>query len=346
MKKLVSHFVFNILPRVNREIRYWEHQAKQTLAFPLQEQALLSLRKKRFHAQGGCVYALRCPQWEPVLVPLIVAVQTISDYLDNLCDRMCITDPKAFRTLHQAFMDALTLGAPLKDYYQDYPHREDRGYLTGLVTYAQARLNQLPAYGQVQPLIHELGQRYSDLQVYKHIHPNVRASVLRTWADTHPAAHPQLQWWEFSAATGSTLAIFALLRAATQPRLSQDQGGQIFNAYFPWICALHILLDYLIDLQEDEVGQDLNFVAYYPDCTTTQERLNWFIRESLLKAQSLDEADFHATVVKALPALYLSDCKVQAQNLTVMASHLLNEAGTDSRKLFRLSRVLRFLKQI
>lgn len=52
------------------------------------------------------------------LVPLIVAFQTISDYLDNLCDRSDSLHCDDFRQLHLAMADALSPGMPKADYYR------------------------------------------------------------------------------------------------------------------------------------------------------------------------------------------------------------------------------------
>ena len=40
-------------------------------------------------------------------IQFIVAYQTISDYLDNLCDRSTSLDPADFAALHEAMTDAL-----------------------------------------------------------------------------------------------------------------------------------------------------------------------------------------------------------------------------------------------
>ncbi|MBJ8193199.1 DUF2600 family protein, partial [Bacillus cereus] len=68
------------------------------------------------------------------LIPLIVAYQTISDYLDNLCDRSTSMDPDDFRLLHQAMLDAVNPTARPVNYYELRREQEDGGYLTGLVT--------------------------------------------------------------------------------------------------------------------------------------------------------------------------------------------------------------------
>jgi len=43
-------------------------------------------------------------------IRFIVAYQTISDYLDNLCDRSTSSDPADFRALHESMLHALTPG--------------------------------------------------------------------------------------------------------------------------------------------------------------------------------------------------------------------------------------------
>ena len=47
-------------------------------------------------------------------IRFIVAYQTISDYLDNLCDRSTSLDPKDFSALHEAMKDALTIESRLR----------------------------------------------------------------------------------------------------------------------------------------------------------------------------------------------------------------------------------------
>ena len=42
-------------------------------------------------------------------IKFIVAYQTISDYLDNLCDRSSSLDPQDFAALHESMGDALSV---------------------------------------------------------------------------------------------------------------------------------------------------------------------------------------------------------------------------------------------
>ena len=135
----------------------------------------------------------------------IVAVQTVSDYLDNLCDRaQGITAwagdsslraaREGFRTcmqLHEAFRCALDPGRPTGPYYQSYPvssvgvqapsgHGDslDGEYLRSLVDTSRSVLSTLPSYRVVLPAVRTLAQLYSELQSIKHLSPEIRDGLM------------------------------------------------------------------------------------------------------------------------------------------------------------------------
>src|SRR5690606_21120523 len=130
------------------------------------------------------------------------------------------------------------------------------------------------------------------------------------WFASHEGDYPELKWWEFAAASGSTLAVFALVSGAAQLRPSLDAPEQLVECYFPWICGLHILLDYLIDQEEDRREGDLNFVSFYADEREIEARMGWILQRALESIQILRDRHLHLTVVEGLLGLYLSDPKV------------------------------------
>lgn len=89
----------------------------------LKAQATASIRDKTFHCEGGGILALLSGSQKQKCVEFIIAYQTISDYLDNLCDRSTSLDPQDFRMLHASMQDALTVGAELQNYYQSGKNR-------------------------------------------------------------------------------------------------------------------------------------------------------------------------------------------------------------------------------
>jgi tetraprenyl-beta-curcumene synthase len=302
-----------VLPDVERELRQLRKLAERIPDPELRAQALGSMEDKKFHCQGGGVYAAANLEWRHVLIPLIVALQTISDYLDNLCDRSTSQDPADFRLLHSAMLDAVDPSAQPGDYYALREEREDGGYLNHLVGICQRQVAMLPSYGSVKPHVEELVRLYSDLQVHKHISQGQREAALLSWWETHRSDYPELRWNEFAAAAGSTLGMFMLFLAGSEAGLSEADAAAVKRIYFPHVCCLHILLDYLIDQAEDEEGGDLNFCHYYDDEDLLVERFGFIASRAREDVEQLPASRFHRLIIEGLLALYLSDPKVRHQ---------------------------------
>lgn len=322
-----------MLPLVSREIAGWQERARAIPNPELRAQALSSLGHKRFHCDGGSVYAAASPGQAETLVQAIVALQTISDYLDNLCDRSVSQDGADFAALHRALSAAVRPGgaaACTATYYALHPNQDDGGYLAALVTACRAALAKLPGYAGVEDAVAALVELYADLQVHKHIHPPAeRQPRLVTWLAPWQERYADLHWWELAAATGSTLGMFALFLAAAEPRRYPGDPAPIVAAYFPWIGALHIQLDYLIDLAEDRDGGDFNFVSYYRPGEAAA-RLGVLATAARQRARQLPQAWIHDLVVSGLLGLYLADAKVAAQGLQPVRRRLLARGGVES----------------
>jgi len=326
-----------ILPGVRGELQKWRKLAERIPDPELRRQAIASMTSKEFHCLGGAVYASGHIAQRQSLLRLITAFQTISDYLDNLCDRSTSLSGEDFRALHQAMLDAVNPHGELHDYYTCRAESEDGGYLRALVEVCREMTGKLPSYAVVQPLISDLVSLYCDLQVYKHIHPGQREQALLAWWEVHRHRCPDLRWHEFAAACGSTLGVFMLFQAAGNPGLTEDEAKAINEAYFPYICALHILLDYLIDQEEDERGGDLNFCAYYSDPGSTVDRLQHIAGQAKLAGSRLPGARFHLMVIEGLLALYLSDPKVSGQEAVTRITRQLMHNSPWTRLFFWLN---------
>ena len=353
---MLTRYIFGILRHVERELKGWGEMLVNASVSPLQIQALNSIRSKRFHCQGGAVYALLNRNARNNLLPLIVSFQTISDYLDNLCDRVswkelgmlnekekdCFME-KGFRRLHLSMRESLMPGESLEDdYYGYYPFKEDGGYLQALVTKNRQAVASLPSYLEVKDNVLFLTNLYTDLQSFKHLSLSFRQQYLEDWFLLYKKDYPFLLWNEFAAAAGSTLGTFALLALSSRNKITRREVDEVINCYFPWICGLHILLDYFIDQAEDRKEGDLNFIFYYENEEQCYERLIFFVRNALEKTGNLVDSGFHRTVVKGLLALYLSDPKIKDQKLDDFAFGLLHATGEkDTFIMYRICRLLR-----
>ncbi|WP_284141494.1 tetraprenyl-beta-curcumene synthase family protein [Virgibacillus sp. LDC-1] len=322
-----------LFPVVNHELAIWRKRAQQIPNKELRLQALASLNTKRFHCQGGAVYALLAGENWRQAIQFIVAYQTISDYLDNLCDRSTSLDPRDFRLLHEASKDALMPENSVRNYYAYRKDQDDGGYLASLVQTCQQVLENKAHYLFCRDELIQLQALYADLQVYKHVNIEERIPLLVMWYKKQQnKINDSLSWYEFAAATGSTLGIFCLVAYSLGMQLTPTLANQIYRSYFPFVQGLHILLDYYIDQHEDEEEADLNFCSFYDDIDHLHERLVYFVGQAKKHIQQLPDNTFHSMIIDGLVGLYLSDPKVEAiEGSPKMRKLLIKKAGRRAR---------------
>ncbi len=332
---LLSQTHFKVLPSVRQDLNHWRSQAEQIPNPELRKQAIASLETKQFHCEGGSIYGLLANKERREAIRFIVAYQTISDYLDNLCDRSHSLDPEDFRALHASIFHALTPDAELQNYYRFRADQDDGGYLKSLVRTCQTVLSSIPNYAKIAPTLHELASYYCDLQVHKHVKVEERIPRLKAWFAQHQAQFPELSWYEFSACAGSTLGIFCLVAYSFNQEFSETLTTQVRNSYFPWVQGLHILLDYLIDQEEDQINGDLNFCSYYNSQDELTERLQQFIKNAAKSVAHLPHTRFHQLITQALLGVYLSDKKVRKQQAVQKIAKQLILGGSPASFFFQ-----------
>ena len=297
------------LPAAADRLDGWRRRAQAIEDPERRRQALASIGHKAFHSLGAAVFAAWAPSGlRPVLVDFAVALQTLSDYLDNLCDRSWPSRPSAMARLHAAMVAAVGTAGPGGERVAGLASqaRQDP-YVRQLVVACQDCLRELRDYPSVESLNRRLARLYGQMQARKHAPAGGRRRLLVRWFLRHAARVPQLSWWEYAAACGSTLPIFALTAAsAAAPGVAPRA---ILGAYAPWVGALHILLDYLIDLEEDRRARELNFAACYGRPERARARIRWLYDRCRALVPSLPDGSFHRLVVAGLPALYLTDPK-------------------------------------
>ncbi|WP_100331902.1 tetraprenyl-beta-curcumene synthase family protein [Bacillus xiapuensis] len=328
----LMHSIYKeVFPIVHEQLDYWRAQAGKIPNDELRQQALASIQYKTFHCEGGAVLALLSGEKLREAVRFIVAYQTISDYLDNLCDRSTSLDPKDFAALHEAMEDCLTADAPLRSYYRCREDQEDGGYLAALVKECQSVIASIREYHITYPYLQELCRYYCDLQIHKHVQIEEREERLKNWFSQHQSALPDMEWYEFSACAGSTLGIFCLISYSLADEMDRQQAKVVHDGYFPYIQGLHILLDYLIDQAEDRVGGDLNFCFYYQNEEMLLERMIYFIEEADKHTKGLPHARFHQLINRGLLGVYLSDDKVfQQKEIRAISKKMIRKSGTAS----------------
>jgi tetraprenyl-beta-curcumene synthase len=324
----MGRFLSRIVPAASRELAAIRTRAEAIPDAALRREALASIDGKAYHVQGGSILAtfLR-GEMAKQYVAIVAPLETIYDYLDNLCDRLPGVPERAYPTLHESLLDALDDRRIATDYYREGPFRDDGGYLRALVEDVRRGLATLPNYPTVRERLLEVGRYYADLQTFKHQIEERRESVCDAWYERHRQQFPGLYWWEFAAACGSSMPVFALIYLAAQPVLDEAEIDRTLSAYFPNVSAVHILLDYFIDQQEDRDHAELNFVACYATSAEAVERVRRLVATTALRVRSLADGARHDFVLRAMCLFYLTHPKVFEQQLDAESSALLAALG-------------------
>lgn len=336
----------HVLPEVHRELAYWRNRANEIPNPELRRQALSSIEHKTFHCEGGAILSLTANDHFKQGIRFIVAYQTISDYLDNLCDRSTSLDPADFAALHESMADCFNLTGQPTNYYREREDQDDGGYLQELVAVCREVLAGLDHYVHIKEQLEELCGYYCDLQIHKHVQVEERLPRLQSWFDGHRNHIPEMEWYEFSACAGSTLGIFSLVSYGLRDDFKPEYAASIRNGYFPYIQGLHILLDYFIDQEEDRAGGDLNFCSYYENEEALFGRLKHFVKNADYHTAKLPHRKFHLLINRGLLGVYLSDEKVRGQKrISRLAKEMIRAAGPVSYFFYINGRAYRSLQK-
>jgi tetraprenyl-beta-curcumene synthase len=324
----MARFLLGVVPRASRVLATIEVAAGAIPDHALRREALASIALKAYHVAGGCILAtfLRGPAAQRY-IDIVAPLETIYDYLDNLCDRLPGVGPAAFATLHEALLDALDDRRIIRDYYREGPSRDDGGYLRGLVERVRGGITTLPNYLAVRDRLVEIARYYAELQTFKHTQPGTREAICTAWYERNRERFPGLYWWEFAAACGSSLPVFALIYLASQTTLAVAAVDQMVAAYFPNVSAVHILLDYFIDQAEDREHRELNFVACYASSAEAVSRVRRLVATTATRVVALQDGEWHRFVLNAMCLFYLTHPKVFEQRLDSESTALLAALG-------------------
>lgn len=317
------HFLRRIVPHAALEL-----QGIRTLALTIEDeqlraQALASIEGKAYHVAGGCILATFLPTAAArAYVELVAPLESIYDYLDNLCDRHPEVSIDAYPVLHQAIADALDPTAPPRDYYARGPAGHDNGYLLRLVTRTQRSLRRVAGYETLLPAFREAADLYAEMQTYKHYPADRRESACIAWYERRRDSRiADLRWYEFVCAAGSQFQVYAPLFELFAGRPNAVQPA--YDAHFPAVAALHVLLDSYIDQAEDCEHGELNFAAAYGDGEALRERVAFLANKARQRFALLPDANQHRFVMRVMALFYLTHPKVYAQGFDRQAESLL-----------------------
>jgi cytochrome P450 len=329
-----------IWPFASRELEQWRARAAKIPDVPLREDALLAISRKRENAQGAALFCILPKRRHPQLLRLLVAYQTLWDFLDNVSERGAGAGKENGYRLHRALVDALDPAAPLTDYYRRHPWREDGGYLHELVTACRRYCLALPSYRQIRPLLLR-GVRLCAIQGLNHVlDERQRTAELKAWSERAALTEHQLQWFEITAAASAFLP-HVLLALAAEPSCPALELERAHDAYFPLMALCIAMLDSYADAVEDGINDAHSYIAHYGDMQAAVERLSEVISMTVNGMAKLANTHRHTLIASCMIAMYLSAGTCGTAQTPAMARELASAGGSLTRLLVPGARLWR-----
>jgi tetraprenyl-beta-curcumene synthase len=326
--KAATRYWLSVFPRICREIRHWRERAEAIPDPALRELALEAQRIKRGNIEGSGAFAAFAPgSRRNLVVRAQVAFQSAYDYADTLSEQSSEDPVGNARQLHQALLAAIDPDVEQPDYYARSSQRNDAGYLEEIVDACRDALKALPSHASIAKPSQRLAARIVAYQSLNLSEPQGGHRYLRRWATRETPSGTGLNWWETAASAGSSLGVFALIAAAAQPALLPAEAIAIEDAYWPWVGALHSLLDSLIDEPEDAAVSQRSLLDYYGSPREAAARLQMLAREAMRSVRSLPNADQHVLILAGMASFYLTAPQASSPTARLVSRRVLDTLG-------------------
>jgi tetraprenyl-beta-curcumene synthase len=325
-----QRYWLSVFPRFRCEMRSWQAHARTIVDPVLRGLALEAQHAKRRSLEGAVAFAAFVPRSaQRPLIAALAAYQVIFDYLDTLAEQPNADPINNGRQLNQALLSALEpRGTRFDDYYAHHRQRDDSGYLQALVETCRTALAQLPSYASITIPVHRAAERIVVYQSLNHGDAERTHDAFAKWAREETQSNIGLHWWETAAAAGSSLGVLALISATADPALTLEDAEALDGAYYPWIGALHTLLDSLIDRDEDAAAPgQRSLLDYYASPTETAVRLEMIATQAVRHTRLLPGAYNHAMLLAAMASFYLSDTQASKPNARLAKKRVLAAMG-------------------
>jgi tetraprenyl-beta-curcumene synthase len=331
-----------VFPRATSGMRHWQRRAGQIPDPVLRRLGIDSLRE-RSNIEGAAAFAVFAPRaHRAAVVRALVAFQAAYNYADLLSEQ---PHPDAIangRRLHESLLAAVDPEAPLLDYYAHHSQRDDGGYLQEMVDTCRAALGTLPSFPAVAQSAQIAAERIVTFQSLNVGNTQGDHVALARWAREQTPSGSDLEWWETAAAAGSSLGVHVLIAAAAKPDLRRTDIAAIDGAYFPWIGALHSLLDNIVDRREDVRTDQPSLVAYYASPAQAAARIQALAIQAVSRARALPDGRRHLLILAAMAGNYLSNPEADAPDVRDVAQSVLDAIGdiaTPTLLVFKLRRL-------
>lgn len=319
----------DIYPQIRREARQLQERARQIPDQSLRRSALEAQHTKRGNIEGSAAFAAFAPRrHRHAVVRAQVSFQSIYDYVDTLAELPNKCPSQNAHQLHRALIAVLEARPDQTvDYYALNEHNDDGGYLAEIVDTCRTALATLPSIIAIRASALRVTERIVVYQSLNLTETQGGQEGLAEWASGAGSSGDGLRWWETAASARSSLCLFALIAAAARPHLKASEATAIESAYWPWIGALHSLLDSLVDRDDDATAGQRSLLDFYSTPREAAIRMRLLTREGVRVARALPRPRQHLLILGGMVAHYLTSHEARAPSVITASGSVIDELG-------------------
>jgi tetraprenyl-beta-curcumene synthase len=199
--------------------------------------------------------------------------------------------------------------------------------LVALVDTCRTALATLPSHAAVAAGAAAAAERIVGFQTLNLTERQGGQEALEHWARCETPDRQGLAWWQTAGAAGSSLAVHALIATAARPDVTRRDVEAIEAGYFPWICALHSLLDSLVDVAEDERAGQRNLLSYHASPQQAAFAMRILARRATEALDALPDEPPHRVILTAMAGYYLSSRDARTPYARAIAANVAAAIG-------------------
>ncbi|HEX5925866.1 MAG TPA: DUF2600 family protein [Baekduia sp.] len=324
---------------VRQELRGWRTQA---LAIPdpvLRQEAIAAQDDKRVLVDGAVLFWALSRRRSHELLRLLVAFQTLANYLDNASERLAVTRETQPRTAC-ILVAALDLGRSSPSAGVAGAGRDDGGYLAALGEACRAGCARLPSYRAAHDLLLCEAARARSLDIEHDRDPRRRTWQMRRFAAVEYGGADDTNWWESVAGSSSLLTTIAVLALAADEGAAQQELQASVDAYSS-AAVVSALLDNYVDQLDDRQTAAHNYLHYYSSSEDAVRRLAELIDRMMRQLATLRHPERHLVIASSMVAMFLSSDSARSNVLAPDTVRLAARSGSLTTALIPLLRAWR-----
>jgi tetraprenyl-beta-curcumene synthase len=324
------------LRAVQSEVAHWRALALTVPDPAVRHFAVNATTKRRSLVDGVALFWILPSRRRPGLVRLLVALQTLLNFLDDVLERGAQGPTGRPESWMGVAVDALDVGGARTS----YPAADDGGFVGALIQTCREQCGLLPHYPTARKLLLREARRARAFEIEHDRDPSRRMATMREFVWREYGTISDITCWEVTGGASSMLSAMAVLAlSADDDTVSADLEAAA-NAYM-WVASAAALLDSYVDQFDDAETGDHNWLRYYPSADASVYRTATLIDRAIHEVAALRHGDRHMVIVTSMLAMYLSSDTARSARLMASTQTFAAHGGAMTRLLIPILRAWR-----